>query len=245
MNISSIKAIIKKELLEYFQTPIAYIIIAIFLAVSGSLTFFPGYFIGRNVAGLDAFFMWHSWLYILLVPAITMRLWAEEKQLGTIELLLTFPISLPSLVIGKFLSAWIFAIIALAGTLPMWWTVNYLGQPDNGVIFAGYIGSILMSGGYIAIGSCISAMTKSQIISFIVTLMICLIFTASGEVIIVNFIDNWLPQILVETISQFSFATNFESITKGLLKISSLIYFISLIILWLFLNVLALENRRS
>ena len=173
-------AVFRRELAGYFNTPLAYIFIVIFLFLTGIFTFYLGNFFGRGQADLKPFFMFHPWLYLFLVPAISMRLWAEERKSGSIELLLTLPISLWTAVLGKFLAAWVFTCIALACTVPMWLTVAYLGTPDHGVIVASYIGSALMAGGYLAIGAAISALTKNQVIAFVVSVVICFVLTVSG-----------------------------------------------------------------
>ena len=156
------KSIIKRELAGYFATPVAYVFIVVFLFLTGIFTFYMGSFFERGQADLQPFFSFHPWLYLFLIPAVSMRLWAEERKSGTIELLMTLPISVTQAVIGKFLAAWAFAAVALLLTFPIWITVNYLGEPDNGTILAGYLGSLLMAGSYLAIGSCISAVTRNQ-----------------------------------------------------------------------------------
>ena len=167
------KAVFKREMYSYFSTPVAYVFITIFLLLSGLFTFYLGNFFERGQAALSSFFDWHPWLYLFLIPSISMRLWAEEKRSGTIELLTTLPLSITSIVLGKFFSAWAFTSIALMLTFPIWITVNYLGNPDNGVIFASYIGSLLMAGSYLSIGLCISSLTQNQVISFIISITIC------------------------------------------------------------------------
>ena len=164
----SVRTIFAREFMAYFTTPLAYVFIVIFLALTGSLTFFRGGFFERGQADLAPFFLFHPWLYLFLVPAIAMRLWAEERRTGTIELLMTLPTTTFAAVLGKFLAAWAFAAIALLLTFPMWLTVNWLGEPDNGVILASYLGSWVMAGAFIAIGACVSAMTKNQVIAFVV-----------------------------------------------------------------------------
>ena len=177
---SNVWVICKRELYSYFATPIAYGFIIIFLFLSGVFTFYLGNFFGRGQADLVTFFAFHPWLYLFLIPALTMRLWAEERKSGTIELLLTMPVTMFQAVLGKFLATWIFTSVALALTFPMWLTVNYLGEPDNGVIVASYLGSLLMAGSFIAIGSCISALTRNQVIAFVLTVVLCLVFNLSG-----------------------------------------------------------------
>jgi len=179
--------ITKRELGAYFGTPLAYVFVVIFVALTGAFAFFIGNFFERGQADLQPFFSYHPWLYLLLVPAIAMRLWAEERKAGTIELLMTLPISTGEAIVGKFLAAWIFIGIALVLTFPMWITVNVLGNPDNGVILASYIGSFLMAGAFLAIGSCVSALTKNQVIAFIVSVVVCFLFTVSGLPLVIDF----------------------------------------------------------
>ncbi|MFP6862712.1 ABC transporter permease subunit, partial [Pseudomonas sp.] len=210
----STTTIFKRELRSYFTTPVAYVFIVIFLLLAGILTFYMGGFFEREQADLAPFFFFHPWLYLILVPAISMRLWAEERKTGTIELLLTLPISTGQAVLGKFLAAWAFTAVALFATTPIWITVNYLGDPDNGVILAAYIGSLLMAGGYLAIGSCISAVTSNQVIAFVVSLVACLAFILAGLPAVLDFFTGWAPQAVIDTISSFSFMTHFNSISK-------------------------------
>ena len=184
-------SITKRELISYFATPVAYVFITIFLLLSGLFTFYLGNFFEIGQASLGSFFEWHPWLYLFLVPAITMRLWSEEKKSGTIELLTTLPVSTLNIVLGKFMAAWLFTLLALTLTFPMWITVNYLGNPDNGVIMASYIGSLLMSGGYLSIGIFISSLTKNQVIAFIVSVTVCFLFKVSGLQIVLDFFSNW------------------------------------------------------
>ena len=152
----------------------------IFLVLAGALTFYLGGFYERGQADLAPFFNFHPWLYLFLIPAISMRLWAEERKTGTIELLMTLPVTPWQAVLGKFLAAWAFAALALALTFPIWITVNYLGDPDNGVILAAYVGSLLMAGGFLAIGSCLSAATRNQVIAFVLTAVVCFVFLLAG-----------------------------------------------------------------
>ena len=193
-------------------------------------------------ATLGGFFEWHPWLYLFLIPAITMRLWAEEKKSGTIELITTLPISTFNIVVGKFLAAWLFTILALLLTFPIWITVNYLGDPDNGVIFASYLGSLLLAGGYLSIGAFISALTKNQVIAFIVSITVCFLFTVSGLPIVLDFFSYWAGENITDIISSFSFLSNYSDIARGIIDLRTLFYFISLIILFLYLNILTLDN---
>ena len=241
----NIITIFKRELSSYFATPVAYVIIVIFLIMSGALTFYLGNYFERGQADLNPFFQFHPWLYLFLVPAIAMRLWAEERKTGSIELLMTLPISIGQSVVGKYLAAWVFIGIALVLTFPIWITVNYLGSPDNGVILAAYIGSFLMAGGFLAIGSCISAMTKNQVIAFIITVVICFLFLLAGSPLVLNFFKAWIPQNIVDAISSLSFLTHFISIAKGVIDIRDIIYFFSLIGFWLYANTIIVELKKA
>lgn len=243
--ISNIVTITRRELAGYFLTPIAYVFIVIFLILSGVFTFYIGGFFERGQADLLTFFGFHPWLYLFLVPALTMRLWAEERKSGTIELLFTLPVTMAETVVGKFLATWIFTGAALALTFPIWLTVNYLGNPDNGVIIASYAGSLLMAGGYIAIGSCISAFTKNQVIAFVITVVVCLAFILAGFPIVLDFLDDWLPSLLLEAVSSFSFLSHFEAIQNGVVDLRDLVYFFSLMALWLFANATVLEIKKA
>ncbi len=238
-------AIIRRELKAYFATPVAYVFIVIFLFLTGIFTFYLGGFYERNQADLEPFFRFHPWLYLFLIPAISMRLWSEERKTGTVELLMTLPVPLGAAVLGKFLAAWCFTAIALALTFPMWLTVNYLGDPDNTVILAGYIGSLIMAGGFLAIGSCISALTKNQVIAFVVSVAICFCFVMSGFTVVLDFFRGWAPQAIVDVIGSFSFLAHFHSIKKGVIDVRDIVYFASLIAFWLYANTLAIEARKA
>ena len=237
--------IFKRELLSYFSTPIAYVFIVIFLLLSSLFTFYLGNFFELGQANLSSFFEWHPWLYLFLIPSITMRLWAEEKKTGTIEFITTLPLKPASIVVGKFLASWAFAIIALLLTFPLWITVNYLGEPDNGVILASYLGSMLMAGSYLSIGICISALTNNQVIAFVVSATICFLFTVSGLPIVLDFFTAWSGQSLTDAIASFSFLTNYLDITRGLIDLRSLLYFATLIIFFLYLNILFISNMNK
>lgn len=238
-------AVFKREFQGYFATPVAYVFICIFLFCTGIFTFYVGNFFARGQADLKAFFTFHPWLYLFLIPAISMRLWAEERKSGTIELLMSLPVSLAGVVLGKFLAAWIFTGVALVLTFPMWITVAYLGDPDHGVILAGYIGSFFMAGGYLAIGACMSALTRNQVIAFVLSVVVCFLFTVSGAPIVLDFFAGWAPQILVEAIASFSFLRHFNAITEGVIDLRDVVYFVSLIALWLFANAIAVEMRKA
>jgi len=240
-----IRVIAGRELASYFATPLAYVFILIFLVLSGVFTFYMGNFYEREQADLGPFFNFHPWLYLFLVPAIAMRLWSEERKSGSIELLLTLPITRFEAVMGKFLAAWLFAGLALALTFPLWLTVNYLGEPDNGVIVASYIGSWLMAGGFLAVGSCMSAVSKSQVIAFILTASVCLVFVLAGFPMVLNVFKDWLPLLLVDTVASLSFMTHFGAITKGVLGLNDLLYFVSVIGVWLLATTVVVEMKQA
>ena len=240
-----IRVICKRELAGYFATPIAAVFIVIFLMLSGAFTFYLGNFFVRGQADLVPFFDFHPWLYLVLIPALAMRLWAEERRSGTIELLLTLPVTMWEAVVGKFLAAWCFTGVALGLTFPMWITVNVLGEPDNGVILASYIGSLLMAGGFLAIGSCISALTKNQVIAFVVSVVICLGFILSGFPLVLEIFSGWAPQFILSAVSSFSFLTHFKSISKGVLDLRDILFFLSLIVFWLFATVTVIDMKKA
>ena len=237
--------IMRRELASYFATPIAYVFILIFLILSNYLTFYLGGLYERGQADLAPFFNFHPWLYLFLIPAISMKLWAEERHSGSIELLMTQPVTLWEAVLGKYFAAWIFTAIALALTFPVWITVNYLGSPDNGTIIAAYIGSLLLAGGFLAIGSCMSALTHHQVIAFIVTVVVCFAFLLLGFVPVLSWIHDWVPQPLVDAIASLSFLTHFESISKGVIDIRDLLYFGMLIALFLIATSITVELRKA
>ena len=240
-----LKAIFKRELTGYFTTPVAYVFIAIFLLSSSAFTFFLGGFYEGGKATLEPFFHWHPWLYLFLVPAVSMRLWAEERRAGTMEILFTMPVPLWHMVLGKFLAAWAFTAIALACTFPIWITVSYLGDPDHGVIMAGYLGSLLMAGGYLAIGSAMSALTRNQVIAFVISVFVCFLFTLAGFPMVLSFFQSWMPQFLLDLISSFSFLSNFTAMESGVMELPAIIYFFSLMALWLFITTVVLETKRG
>ena len=237
--------IAKRELKSYFATPVAYVFILIFLALTGAFTFYLGNFFVRGQAELDAFFQFHPWLYLLLIPAVSMRLWAEERKTGTIEFLITLPVTTFASVLGKYIAAWIFTGIALLLTFPIWISVNFLGSPDNGVILGSYVGSFLMAGAFLAIGSCISATTKNQVVAFIITATICFLFTMSGLELVLNFFRLWAPDFLVQAIASLSFLTHFQAITNGVIDLRDILFFTSLISVWLFANILVVNQKKG
>ena len=237
--------IIKRELAAYFATPLAYVFIVIFLAMSGALTFFMGAFFERGQADMSSFFNFHPWLYLFLIPAVSMRLWAEERKTGTVELLLTLPAPTWSIVVGKFLAAWAFIGIAVALTFPLWITVNFLGEPDNGVIVASYIGSLVMAGAYLAIGSCLSAVTKNQVIAFIISSVVCFLFLMSGLELVQSFFQSWAPEFVLDALRSLSFLTHFNTITRGVIDLRDVIYFASMIGVFLYANAAIVDLTRG
>ncbi len=241
----NLRVIAKRELRSYFSTPLAYVFIVIFLALTGAFAFYIGQFFQRGQADLTSFFGYHPWLYLLLVPAVAMRLWAEERKTGTVEQLMTLPISTTEAVLGKFFAAWAFIGLALLLTFPMWITVNVLGEPDNGVVLASYLGSLVMAGAFLAIGSCISALTKNQVIAFIVSATVCFLFTMSGMGMVLNFFQGWAPRALIDLVASLSFLTHFQAITKGVIDFRDLVFFLSMIVFWLGANVVIVDLKRA
>ena len=242
---SNVAIIFRRELASYFATPVAYVFIVIFLVLAGAFTFYLGGFYERGQADLLPFFGFHPWLYLFLIPAISMRLWAEERKSGSIELLMTLPVTMLEAVLGKFLAAWAFAGIALVLTFPIWITVNYLGDPDNGAIVAGYVGSFLMAGAFLAIGSCISATTRNQVIAFILTVVVCFLLLLAGFPLVLDFASALLPQVLVDAIASLSFLTHFNSISKGVIDLRDLLYFLLMIGFWLYANAVVIDLKKA
>jgi ABC-2 type transport system permease protein len=242
---STTAAIFRRELGSYFATPVAYVFIVIFLALNGVFTFYVGGWYEREQADLQTFYDYHPLLYLFLIPALSMRLWAEERKSGSIELLMTLPISTWQAVAGKYLAAWTFTGIALALTFPIWLTVNYLGSPDNPVILVGYIGSYLMAGAYLAVGACVSAFTRNQVIAFVIAVVICFVFMLSGTPLVLDLFQGWMPQSLINTISGMSITTHYNSILKGVIDLRDLVFFFSFIICWLLANIIAVEMKKS
>jgi len=236
--------ILKRELFAYFRSPVAYVFIIIFLIANAGCTFLLGNFYRSNQASLEIFFLFHPWLYLFLIPSVGMRLWSEERRSGTVELLLTLPVNMVTAVLAKFLAGWIFIASALALTFPMILTVNFLGEPDNGPIIAGYIGSFLMAGAYLAITSCTSALTKNQVISFILSVVICLILVLLGWGVLSDVLS-FLPVWISDIISQFSFTTHFTAMRRGVVDLRDLIYFVSVIVFALMVNVVILDSHKS
>jgi ABC-2 type transport system permease protein len=242
---SNIWTVAKRELAGYFDSPVAYVFIVIFLLLAGFFTFTFGAFFERGEASLTAFFMWMPWLFLFLVPAVGMRLWSEERRSGTMELLLTFPITAWQAIVGKFLASWLFLAIALALTFPVWLTVNLLGDPDNGVIVAGYVGSLLLAGTYLAISSATSALTRNQVVSFILSVVICLLLVLVGFPPVTDLVARWAPTWLVEGVASFSVLTHFDGFQKGVLDLRDLVFFGSAIGFALFVTGVVLRSLRA
>lgn len=242
---SMVAALFRRELKSYFATPLAYVFIVIFLMLMGAFTFYLGGFYERGQADLRPFFNFHPWLYLFLVPALSMRLWAEERKSGTIELLMTLPVTPLQAVLGKFFASWAFAGIALGLTFPVWLTVNYLGDPDNGAIVAAYVGSFLMAGGFLAIGSCLSACTRNQVIAFVLTVVACFGFLLSGFPLVLDLFSGWAPQIIVDGIASLSFLTHFADISRGVVDLRDLVYFALVIGTFLYANTIVLAWKKA
>ena len=240
-----IRTIAKRELSGYFSSPVAFVFIVIFLLLAGFFTFMVAGFFERGQANLEAFFAWHPWLYLFLVPAVGMRMWSEERRLGTIELLLTMPVTPWQAIVGKFLASWAVCALALLLTFPVVITVNYLGNPDNGVIFAGYLGSLLMAGAYLAISAMTSAMTRNQVVSFIVAVVISLFLILAGYPPVTNLLIQWASPWFVDAISSFSVMTHFESIQKGVIDSRDVLYFLSVIVFSLFTTGVIIRAHRA
>ncbi len=237
--------ILDRELKGYFRTPLASIFLLVFLALSSGMTFFLGRFFERDQADLTAFFSWHPWLFLVLMPAIGMRLWAEERRSGTIELLITLPVTNTQLVVGKFLASWIFTLIALILTMPIWITVNYLGEPDNHVILISYSGSWLMAGAFLALTSCLSVLTKNQVIAFIISSISGFVLIMAGFNLVLSAVRSWSPNWITETISSMSFLSHFSRIQMGVFDLSTLVFFVSMIILCLWINVQLVQVKKA
>ncbi|MBL9139968.1 MAG: ABC transporter permease subunit [Verrucomicrobiales bacterium] len=243
--LGNITAIAKRELVSYFSSPVAYVFLVIFLLMNGFFTFMAGGFFERGDASLIAFFIWHPWLYLFLVPAAGMRLWSEERRLGTMELLLTMPIAPWQAIAGKFVASWLFLGLALLLTFPVWITVNYLGSPDNGVIICGYFGSFLMAGAYLAITCMTSAMTRNQVIAFIVSVVICLFLILSGWPPVTQLLESLDMPTIRDLAASFSVMTHFDGFQKGVVAFRSLVYFGTVIGFCLFTTGVILRTHRA
>jgi len=239
----AIATIGRRELVSYFTSPVAYVFLVIFLLLTGFLTFTAGAFFERGEASLASFFAWHPWVYLVLVPAVGMRLWAEERRAGTLELLLTLPVSPWQAIVAKFLASWAFLAIALALTFPVIVTVNVLGDPDNGVILAGYVGSLLLAGAYLAITCLTSAMTRNQVIAFIVALVVCLFLLLAGFSPVTNLLTRWASPAVVDTVAAFSVVTHFDGFQRGVIDSRDVLFFLSVIGFALFATGIALRRR--
>ncbi len=238
-----VRTMLAREWSAYFNSPIAYVFLAIFLILSGFFTFSVSRFFEAGQADLRPFFFWHPWLYLILVPAVTMRLWAEEQRSGTIELLLTLSVRPGQAVIAKFFASWLFMGMALALTFPMVLTAYYLGEPDPGVMVSGYLGSFLLAGAYVAVGQFASALTRNQVISFIIGVFVGLFLLLAGFPPVTEMLAKWAPTWLVDTVAGFSFMTHFDMLQRGLVAVEDLVYFASVIILMLVATHAALVRR--
>ncbi len=244
-SISNIKTIAKRELAGYFSSPVAFVFIVIFLLLSGFFTFMVAGYFDRGEANLMPFFTWHPWLYLFLVPAVGMRMWSEERRLGTIELLLTMPVTTWQAIVGKFLASWAVIALALTLTFPVVATVNYLGHPDNGVIAGGYIGSLLMAGAYLAISAMTSAMTRNQVVSFIIAVVLSLFLILAGWPPVTDLLVQWAKPWVVDGVAAFSVMTHFESVQKGVLDSRDILYFLSVIVFSLFTTGVIIRAHRA
>lgn len=245
MRLRQTATVFARELASYFATPVAYVLIIIFLAATGAFTFYVGGFFQRGQADLSSFFLFHPWLYLFLVPAVAMRLWAEERRSGTIELLSTLPVGSFPLVLGKFLAAWVFCGIALALTCPIWITVSWLGSPDHGVIAMGYLGSWLVAGCFLALGSCMSALTKNQVVAFVLGAALCFLFLMSGVDMVLAAFRGWAPDFIVDLIASFSLITHFVALSKGVLPLTTVVFIVTLVGTSLFINKLIIDLKKA
>jgi ABC-2 type transport system permease protein len=243
--VRTLAVIVRRELQAYFLTPLAYVFIVIFLFLNGVFTFYLGQFFERGQADLQPLFQFHPFLYLVLIPPLAMRLWAEERKTGTLELLMTLPVTVGQAVLGKFLAAWLFACVALALTFPMWITVAWLGDPDHGVIVASYVGSALLAGVYLAIGACMSVLTKSQVIAFVLSVVVSFLFIVSGLPVVLGFVSAVAPQWLASAVAGLSVLTHFDALLAGVLGAGDLVYFVSLIAFWLFANAVLVEAKKA
>jgi ABC-2 type transport system permease protein len=241
----TVLTLVKRELAAYFASPVAYVFLVIFLLLTGFFTFTAGSFFERGEASLAAFFGWHPWLYLVVVPAIGMRLWAEERRSGTLELLFTLPIATWQAIVAKFLASWIFIGLALALTFPAVLTVNVLGSPDNGAIFAGYLGSFLLAGAYLAITCMTSAMTRNQVVAFILSVVICLFLVLAGFNPVTDLMVRWASPAVVDTVAAFSVVTHFDGFQRGVIDTRDLLFFLSVIGFSLFATGVILRAHRA
>ncbi len=244
-GLASMAAIYRRELLSYVTTPTAYVFVAVFLFAIGLFTFQVGGFFETRRAELVAFFAFHPWIFMVFLPAVSMRLWAEESRSGAIELLLTLPAPTWSLVLGKFLAAWTIAAVALLLTFPLWITVNVLGNPDNAAIFTAYLASLLMAGAYLAIGTVMSALTPAQVIAFVLSVLVSFLLTALGLHMVQDFFHGLTGGAFAEAVARFSILHHFDAAQRGVVEFRSIFYFGSLIALCLGFTALAVDARRG
>lgn len=237
--------IFSREWKEYFESPIAYVFLVVFLMLLGFLTFFVSNFYETGQADLRPFFFWHPWVYLLLVPAVSMKLWAEERRTGTIELLLTLPITLTQTVLGKFLAGWLFLALGIGLTFPIVITTAYLGNPDMGAVWGGYLGCLMLAGTFLSVGILASALTRNQVISFVVALVACLFLVLAGWPPVTKMLVDWAPNWLVEGVSAISVMPHFESIQRGVLDLRDFVYYLSVIGLMLYATYLVLKYRKA
>jgi ABC-2 type transport system permease protein len=242
---SATLTIFKREFASFFATPVAYIFILIFLVMSGVFTFLFGGFYERGQADLLSFFDFHPWLYLFLVPAIAMRTWSEERKSGSIELIMTLPITTMQIMLGKFFAAWAILGLCLLMTFPLFVTVNYLGAPDNGVILAAYLGSWLMSGAFLAVGICMSATTRNQVVAFILAIVICFVFVLAGSPVVIDLFQMWAPNIIVDAIAGLSFLTHFQNMAKGVIVLNDVLFYVLSIAVWLFAAYVVIEQKKA
>ncbi|MEM9065831.1 MAG: ABC transporter permease subunit [Planctomycetota bacterium] len=246
-GVRALVSVFKRELGGYFATPVAYVFIVVFLALIGVFTFNQslGGLYERGQADLEPMFYFLPWLYLFLIPAVTMRLWSEERRSGTIELLMTLPVPVWSAVLGKWLAAWAFTTVALLLTFPIWITINYLGDPDNGAVLTGYIGGILMAGSFLALGACLSAVTKSQVIAFVITAVACLVFVLAGRGTVVEYISGWAPAWLTEAVGSFGFAERTSRMGQGVIELRDIFFFVSLAAAALLCNTVIVQHKKA
>lgn len=242
---SPVRAVFRREFSAYFASPLAAVFIVLFLALSAALAFYVGGLFERGQADLQPFFGFHPWLYLLLVPAVAMRLWAEERKSGTLELLLTLPISTTQAVLGKFLAGWALLSLALALSFPMWLTIAWLGNPDHGVILASYLGSALLAGAMLAVGGALSAATRSQVVAFVVTVVLCFLMLLAGYPLVQDALQGWAPRPLIDAVAALSFLTHFQSITRGVLDVRDVLFFALSMAAWLLATVVIIDAKKA
>jgi ABC-2 type transport system permease protein len=242
----NVRTVFTREFKSYFDSPVAYVFLVAFLVLLGFMTFGVAMFYERRQADLTPFFFWHPWVYLLLVPASTMGLWADERRNGTIELLLTLPITLGQAIVGKFLAAWAFIGIGLACTFPIVLTTAWLGDPDSGAVFCGYLGSFLLAGAATAIGVFASSLSRSQVIGFVIALAITLFMLIAGFDPVVNAVAGWgVPQVITDALASCSLMAHFEALRRGVVDFSDVGYYIGVIVFMLAAAQVVTENRKA